>query len=407
MRNSIFKMLTYFIVLGIIIIISEFQLTRVIALLLLTILIFIELNDIMREFYRERDQKINRHIDEIQKNQSKIERDKTRFLSLIDSMGNGLVLVDIDGKIKYINKDFAEYFGDKEYEGESFEIAIEDEGLTDFIKSAYLKEIKMKSQMESGFKSYELIATPLFQNEVFIGCIILIHDITLLKNSEKMQKAFIADASHELRTPITAIKGMSEILLRDDDIDISTKREFLDIIYNEGGRLELIVEDLMQMSRLERSGVLLKTEQINIHEVSKEVVKSLELEAKKQNLSIINDAHELYIEANRNMIYRLLANLVKNAITYSDKGTITISTHVADNEVTISVKDNGIGIPEEDLNHIFERFYRVDKARARDSGGTGLGLSICKKIVEIHNGVINVHSKVGEGTTFEIVLPKQ
>jgi len=400
-------MLTYFIVLGIIIIISEFQLTRVIALLLLTILIFIELNDIMREFYRERDQKINRHIDEIQKNQSKIERDKTRFLSLIDSMGNGLVLVDIDGKIKYINKDFAEYFGDKEYEGESFEIAIEDEGLTDFIKSAYLKEIKMKSQMESGFKSYELIATPLFQNEVFIGCIILIHDITLLKNSEKMQKAFIADASHELRTPITAIKGMSEILLRDDDIDISTKREFLDIIYNEGGRLELIVEDLMQMSRLERSGVLLKTEQINIHEVSKEVVKSLELEAKKQNLSIINDAHELYIEANRNMIYRLLANLVKNAITYSDKGTITISTHVADNEVTISVKDNGIGIPEEDLNHIFERFYRVDKARARDSGGTGLGLSICKKIVEIHNGVINVHSKVGEGTTFEIVLPKQ
>lgn len=406
MRSSIFKMLTYFIVLGIIIIISEFQLTRVIALLLLSILIFIELNDVMREFYRERDQKINRHIDEIQKNQSKIERDKTRFLSLIDSMGNGLVLVDIDGKIKYINQDFVEYFGDKEYEGESFEVAIEDDGLTDFIKSAYLKEIKMKSQMESDRKFYELIATPLFQNEVFIGCIILIHDITLLKNSEKMQKGFIADASHELRTPITAIKGMSEILLRDDDIDVGTRREFLDIIHNEGGRLELIVEDLMQMSRLERSNVLLNTEQINIYEVTEEVIKSLELEAKRRNLSIINDAHDVYLEADRNMIYRLLANLVKNGIAYSDKGEITISTHLVDNEVTISVKDNGIGIPEEDLDNIFERFYRVDKARARDSGGTGLGLSICKKIVEIHNGALNVQSTVGEGTVFKVILRK-
>lgn len=407
MRNSTLKIMTYFALVGFAVTVSENPQTRVIAIILLFILTYIEFSDFFRKIYRDRDQKLNRHIDEIQKSQSKIKRDKTRFLSLIDTMGSALVLVDIDGNIKYVNKEFNLYFGPKEYVGNSFEVIIEDKGLTDFIKSAYLKEIKMKSEMESNGNTYELIATPLFEDRVFIGCIILSHDITLIKNSEKMQKGFIADASHELRTPITAIKGMSEILLRDEEMAPETEQEFLQIIHNEGKRLELIVEDLMQMSRLERSFVTMRPEEVNVLEVVSEVFKALEIEAKKSNLTLVNEALEINIKADRNMFYRLISNLVKNAIAYSDKGDIKVVTTDFEDSIVIQVIDNGIGIPKDDLSNIFERFYRVDKARTRDNGGTGLGLSICKKIVELHEGFIHVESTVGEGTTFNIVLYKE
>jgi two-component system phosphate regulon sensor histidine kinase PhoR len=305
-----------------------------------------------------------------------------------------------------VNREFEEYFGNTEYVGRAFDETIHDKGLVDFIKSAYLKEIKMKSEMDSGSRVFDLIATPLFQNKIFIGCIILIHDITIIKNSEKMQKGFIADASHELRTPITSIKGMSEILLRDEDMNIETRKDFLSIIHTEGGRLERIVEDLMQMSRLERSNALSKTEAVNIKEVADEVMKSLEIEATKQNLNLVNHSEGIEIQADRNMIYRLIANLVKNAIAYSDQGDITVSTEQDDDTVTLFISDQGIGIPLEEMDNIFERFYRVDKARTRDSGGTGLGLSICKKIVTLHGGSIDLKSTIGEGTTFEITFNK-
>ncbi len=404
MRNSIYKITTFFILAALIIIISQEVLTRVIAMFLLFIFTIIEASYTFVSLSRERDQDLNRHMDEIQTHQSKIKRDKTRFLSLIDTIGSGIVLVDIDGNIKYVNREFNEYFGYKDYVGQSFTNMIDEKGLTDFIKSAYLKETTMQSELETTLKIYELIATPLFEERIFIGCIVLVHDITLIKNSEKMQKGFIADASHELRTPITAINGMSEILLRDENIEEETKREFLEIIHAEGNRLEDIVKDLMQMSRLERNSLTLRLEEVNLSEIVNEVMKSLEVEAKRSNLTLVNKAFSKTIEADRAMIYRLFSNLIKNAIAYSDQGEIKVTTEATNEELIIYVSDQGIGIPESDISSIFERFYRVDKARTRDSGGTGLGLSICKKIVELHNGKIEVSSVVDKGTTFKITL---
>ena len=202
-----------------------------------------------------------------------------------------------------------------------------------------------------------------------------------------MQKRFIADASHELKTPIAVIKGMVEILNREDFDDEETRREFMDQIEQEINRLDILVKDLLQLSRLSLSTVLLEREKTDLCLVIDKAVKSLEKKAEKKGLRIVKEYqnHDL-VFCDPLKMSQVVLNLLSNAIKYSDRGTITLKTREEGSWYVLQVRDEGHGIVAEDLEKIFDRFYRVDDDRSRSSGGSGLGLSIVKSIVEAHHG---------------------
>lgn len=237
------------------------------------------------------------------------------------------------------------------------------------------------------------------------GTIFILHDITQQAKLDRMRKQFVADVSHELRTPITTIKTYSETLLDIDDETV--KREFLNVIIKECDRMTRLISDLLYLSRLDSGENILKIEEINISELVRFVCEKMRIHAKKKNQKLLCSAEEnVVIEADRDRLEQVLINLINNAVVYvQEGGQIEVGLEKDEENVKITVKDNGPGIPEEDLPRIFERFYRVDKARSRSLGGSGLGLSIADEIVKAHGGKILVESKEGAGTTFTVVLP--
>ncbi|MCX5810579.1 MAG: ATP-binding protein, partial [Proteobacteria bacterium] len=234
--------------------------------------------------------------------------------------------------------------------------------------------------------------------------IVLLHDITDFKNLERMKKEFIANISHELRTPLTAIKGFVETL--EDEEDVKNKR-YLEIIKRHADRLIHIVGDLLLLSENEEKGAELELEEVSLKNIIENVLKIFENRAKEKNINInvtIQDTLP-FIQADPFKLEQMFINLIDNAIKYTEEGEITISITENNGLIVINVRDTGIGISNEYLPRIFERFYVVDKSRSKRLGGTGLGLSIVKHIVNLHGGTIDVESTPGKGTQFIITLP--
>lgn len=232
-----------------------------------------------------------------------------------------------------------------------------------------------------------------------------IYDITSIKQIENIKKDLVANVSHELRTPLTAIKGYIENL---EETAIDDQKKFIEIIKRNTDRIIFIVNDLLQLMSLEDSSAKLEISDVNLREVCEMVVTNFRNRINEKNLNIVIDSSPNFpiIRADAFRIEQVFVNLLDNSIKYSEKGTIRISFESFDEEqVRIVFKDEGIGIPEEHLDRIFERFYTVDKSRSKRTGGTGLGLSIVKHIILMHDGNIQVKSQVGEGTTFIIYLP--
>lgn len=231
------------------------------------------------------------------------------------------------------------------------------------------------------------------------------HDITKLKKLEHMRKDFVANVSHELRTPITSIKGFAETLLDGAKNNPESLDMFLKIMLEESNRIQSLVQDLLELSKIEQNSEIPK-EQISLTEIGEHSINTVSNVASKKDIHITNHIDkEVYGYGDKDKLTQVLINLLTNAISYSPKSSEVIITikEVEDGQI-ISVKDNGIGISKDEQKRIFERFYRVDKARSRDSGGTGLGLSITKHIVEAHNGQIKVESEVGKGSNFIVKL---
>ena len=240
------------------------------------------------------------------------------------------------------------------------------------------------------------------KNEV----VILFHDVTEFKKLELVKKDFVTNVSHELRTPLTAIKGFLETLYNEIE-DNPTALRYMNIMTRHTDRLIALVQDLLALSEIEDYKTNLVFSKINLYEFILNIIKIFEQKLNEKNLAIMIDVEdkELYIEADAFKLEQLFVNLIDNAIKYTDKGSIRISYKSLKNDVLIEIEDTGIGIPEEDKDRIFERFYLVNKARTRKEGGTGLGLSIVKHIVNNHNGTIKVESKIDVGTKFLIKLP--
>ncbi|MGB4521098.1 MAG: ATP-binding protein, partial [Candidatus Omnitrophota bacterium] len=217
-----------------------------------------------------------------------------------------------------------------------------------------------------------------------------------------------ANVSHELKTPLTSIKGFVETLLEGALDDKENNRNFLKIIQDHAERLNNLVEDLLSLSHLESKEIVLNKKSLNLRQQLEEVISGFKSQLKKMNVEIKNDLSvSIMVDVDRDRIEQVFTNLIDNAIKFNkEKGFVMIYGEETNDKVRITVEDSGIGIPERDIPRIFERFYRVDKARSRELGGTGLGLSIVKHIIELHNGSVGVESTEGFGSKFWFVLPQ-
>jgi len=240
------------------------------------------------------------------------------------------------------------------------------------------------------------------------GAVVAMVDVTRLRHLERVRKEFVANVSHELRTPITAIKGFVETLA-DEDVPPATRTRFLSILKSEADRLDNLLTDLLDLSLLESDTRPLKREQINLKQFASQVVMLLEPQAHRKGIrTVIQMAEDLPdVPAHPGMLEQALVNLVDNAIKYSpENGVVTIEgKRVGRDHVEVAVIDSGPGIPSEHLTRLFERFYRVDKARSRAVGGTGLGLAIVRHIVQRHGGTVRAESRLGKGSRFVVTLP--
>ena len=346
---------------------------------------------------------LSKLLSKLNKTKRDNEESYKRFVSLTKTLGSGLLAVNEVGIINFTNKDFNQYF-DIKSNNKDYNSLVKIKPLYKFINQAYLLEKSLREQIQYLDKYYDLVSTPIFENDLFQGCLILVHDITSLKTAESFQKQFTADVSHELKTPLSTIKGFSEILARDSDMKKEDRVEFITLINKESARMESILSDLLIISKMDRLDYELNIEKINIKDLITENIDSLKHKILNKNLSYNIKVQDCILKVDKNKMGQVILNLFRNSINYTDKGEINIYGNIKGSFYIIRVVDTGIGINKEDYNKIFRRFYRVDGARSRDTGGSGLGLSICKNVVLKHGGTISVNSVRNEGTTFEIVL---
>ena len=262
-------------------------------------------------------------------------------------------------------------------------------------------------QLPAAERVFEVQAAPLTSGTAR-GAIAILHDITDLERLERIRRDFVANVSHELRTPLTAIRGYAETLLEGALEDQENNRRFLEIIKAHAIRLNNISSDLLTLSELESGKARPEPEAVSVRAAVESAMRTLESEARLRGVSLVcGRMEDAQVLGDRLQIEQALVNLLDNAVKFNRPGGEVLMevTRAGDGRVKITLTDTGIGIPHDDLPRIFERFYRVDKARSREVGGTGLGLSIVKHIIERMNGTVSVESQLGKGSTFTLLLP--
>src|SRR5690625_2742519 len=301
----------------------------------------------------------------------------------------------------------------QDYIGYLYYEVIENEEIHHTIQETFLREKTVKqliSIAENGERFYyEIISAPIF-NEINLlkGTVLAVYDITEFKLVETMRKNFVANVSHELKTPITSIRGFAETLIDGATEDKKTRNYFLSIIFEESKRIQYLIEDLLILSKLEKEAYRLHVDEIDINTLLQDILPVLKMSSDKKHIDLdINIEIDTMFYADEEKMKQVLINLLSNAISYSlENGLVSLKVTENLSYICFEVKDYGIGMDKQFLPRIFERFYRIDKDRSRETGGTGLGLAIVKHIVEIHNGHIQVDSELGKGTTFNVYIPK-
>lgn len=342
---------------------------------------------------------------------------KDRLETLIEHMGSGLILIDSRGYVSLINQTFKQIFDNssKSYLQKLYYEVIDNETLTGMIEEIFMTEQKVRRQLliPVGIerRHFDVYGVPIIgKNDVWKGVLLVFHDITELKKLEQMRKDFVANVSHELKTPITSIKGFSETLLDGAMEDKQALSDFLKIILQESDRLQSLVQDLLDLSKIEQHGFSLSMQQFDIVITIKEVFAIMKGRAQEKEIDLFleREEGEILISGDPHRIKQVFLNLLSNAISYTPiGGRVSVVIKSTRSNIIVKVSDTGIGMEAEEIPRIFERFYRVDKARSRNSGGTGLGLAIVKHITEAHKGNITVKSTIGTGTVFTIKLPKK
>ncbi len=345
-------------------------------------------------------------IDEITQERNKIQ-------AILTSMTDGVIAIDKKGNIIMINPAVEKLFNIK-YEksvGKSLIEVVRNFDLEKLLHEALKSEIGITREIQLFVpdpKLFRISTAPLANESGIVGTVGVMRDITAFREVERMKTDFVANVSHELKTPLTSIKGFVETLLDGALEDNKTSRYFLEIINDEADRLNRLINDLLSLSQIEAKQRELHKVKLNLEKLIHEAVSILSLQAgeKALELKLCVEKPLPEIEADEDMIGQLLINLVDNAVKYTQEGgQVKITAETEKEWLKIAVADTGIGIPRESIPRLFERFYRVDKARSRKAGGTGLGLAIVKHILELHHGKIQVDSIIGKGSTFTVYLP--
>ncbi len=345
-------------------------------------------------------------------------REKEYHQTILEGMSEGVLLIDERGRILLMNDALQKLL--------SISSNVTDKTMLEIVRNIELEQAIQESLSRGVDKAFEItlpssrqktfevhvVGVPFSSNEggrKKKGAIVVFHDISRLKELERIRQDFVANVSHELRTPLTTIKGYTETLLEG-----AWKEEvaypFIQVIKRHADRLTNIVEDLLALSKIESKALQLRTEQLSVSALIEDAVGFAIERAEKKKISVSRDdiPPALTVCGDRDYLEQVLINLLDNAIKYTPEGgKIAISANEkGDREVLFLIKDDGIGIPREDLSRIFERFYRVDKGRSKELGGTGLGLSIVKHIVQAHGGKVWAESRLGKGSSFYFTLPR-
>lgn len=340
-------------------------------------------------------------------NMNALNQEKEQLSSLLSSMADGVLTFNRDGTILITNPPAERFLQQWFYEqgkNNSF-MALEELLLQKVLET----EMEQTGELTIQGRTYVIIVSPLYNQENVRGAVAVIRDMTEERRLDKLRDDFIANVSHELRTPIAMLQGYSEAIIDDIAATEDEKKEFAKIIYDETLRIGRLVNELLDLARMEAGHISLVRDDVPIKPFIERVTNKFYGLAKENNVHLsceLNSVNEIiYMDSDR--IEQVLTNLIDNAIRHTaENGYVKVKLEDSNNGFEIQVKDNGSGIPEEDLPFVFERFYKADKARTRGKSGTGLGLAIAKNIVEAHEGTISVKSTIGQGTTFSFFLPR-
>ncbi len=347
-----------------------------------------------------------------------IRKQKNEQEAIVQSLDEGLIAINSSRYITHVNPAAIKIF--REYRtletGIKIEEAIRHPELQALIELTMQEKTPIERDIEfigETVRYLRVHTSPLLEqlNKEFAGVVLVINDVTRLRQLEGMRKNFVANVSHELRTPLTSIQGFAETLMNPSVNDPKEIRKFIEIIQRHATRLGRIIEDILALSRIERDS---ENQQIDkkpesIDEILNSVVELCGVKASKKDMKLrVEKEEDFKVPCDRYLIEQALVNLVDNAVRYSDSGQeILIQAKRDDKYIKISVKDKGAGMAQSQLPKIFERFYRVDRARSRELGGTGLGLSIVKHIALAHLGKVTAESEIGKGSTFHLFLPAE
>ena len=335
--------------------------------------------------------------------------------TVLASMLEGVIAVDNEERIIKMNAAAAEFFerDAEECQGRDLHEVIRNSALQQFVRRSIASKVPEEDDIalyHNGERTLSMQSSPLLDaNKEPIGTLVVFDDVTQLRRLEDMRRDFVANVSHEIKTPLTAIKGFVETLQQGSFDSSEESRRFLGIIQKHVDRLSSIVEDLLSLSRIEQEdeGQTIKIEAGSVSEIFRSVLQLCRPKAEEKNITVtIGGDEQISADFDGSLIEQAIVNLLDNAIKYSEPdSTIHLTAYRDDSEIRISVEDQGIGIAKKHLPRLFERFYRVDKARSRKMGGTGLGLAIVKHIAQAHGGHVTVESTLGKGSTFTIHLP--
>ena len=351
----------------------------------------------------------NLMTNELRENLKEVNRQKRQIETILLHMTDGIIAFDIEGNIMHINPAATELLNLTENENTFDKIFSKLNIDINLEKTIYLENWTSSEQRVQVEDKYLNIFFASFKDEqeIAAGVIAVIQDITEHVKLDNMRKEFVADVSHELKTPITSIMGYADTLL-ECEYDKETQDKFLNVIASEARRMAKLVTDLLILSRYDNNKVKKEITEFDLGDLVKKCQEKLQLEINKKGHEVecFVTANVPPVKADKDGIERVVLNIMTNSIKYTpENGNIKIYVGFVYNDAYIKIIDNGIGIPEEDLNRIFERFYRVDKARTREMGGTGLGLSIAKEIFDQNKGSIDIKSEKGKGTEVVIRIP--
>lgn len=343
---------------------------------------------------------------------AKLQEDTAHFDGILSNMAEGVIALDKHGRVTTVNPTAQRLFGvEPSWSKGRPLLEIIRNGELNRLAHAVLTSGGSHQQEISCFSPEERVfqvhAGPLLIDGMVQGALLVLHDITDLKRLERMRRDFVANVSHELRTPLAAIEGFTETLLEGALDDPSHRREFVQTVQVHAGHLRRLIDDLLDLSAIESGQRLPVRQRTDLSKVIQEVVKTLQPAAAARSVTIHTIVpSDCMLESDPQQLRQVFVNLIDNAVKFNrEGGTIEVSATCRGDSLSVDVKDTGLGILEQDLPRVFERFYRVDKARSRDLGGTGLGLAIVKHTVEALGGSVSLTSIQGQGSTFSVTLP--